>query len=69
MATVKKMVTVSCLDCDNPIELAFQPVNGQIITCPHCDVELEVINTQPVELDFYYEDWEDDDDFDDDDYE
>jgi hypothetical protein len=60
MVSVDKKVTVSCLDCERSIELSFQPVEGQIITCPNCEAELEVISVQPLELDFYYEDWEDD---------
>jgi hypothetical protein len=55
MVTAKKMVTVSCLDCENPIELNYRPIRGQIISCPHCNAELEVMNTQPLELEFYYE--------------
>jgi hypothetical protein len=35
---------------------------GQIITCPHCNAELEVINVHPLELDFYYHEGEWDDD-------
>ena len=61
MVSASNRVTVACLDCERPIELTFQPVEGQIITCPHCDAELEVINTRPLELDFYYEDQDDDD--------
>jgi hypothetical protein len=61
MVSVSKKITVSCLDCEGQIELTFQPVEGQIITCPSCEAELEVISVQPLELDFYYEDWEDED--------
>jgi alpha-aminoadipate carrier protein LysW len=65
MVSVSKKITVSCLDCERSFELSFQPVEGQIITCPNCDAELEVISVQPLELDFYYEDWgEDDEDWD-----
>ena len=60
MVTVRKQVVFSCLECESPIELSYQPVNGQIISCPHCNVELEVINNNPLEIDFYYEDWDDD---------
>ena len=61
MVTAKKMVTVSCLDCENPIELNYRPIEGQIINCPHCSAELEVINTQPLELEFYCDDEEEED--------
>jgi hypothetical protein len=61
MVSVSNKISVTCLDCERPFELGFQPVEGQIISCPNCDAELEVINVQPLELDFYYEDWEDED--------
>lgn len=61
MVSTSKKITVKCLDCEVPIELSFQPVEGQIITCPDCEAELEVISVEPLELDFYYEDWDDDD--------
>jgi len=60
MVSVGKKVTVSCLDCDNSIQLEFQPVAGQIITCPSCDAELEVTSVNPIELDFYFEGWDED---------
>jgi hypothetical protein len=41
---------------------------GQEVACPHCDAELEVIETDPVELDWIYEDDVDEDDDDDDDW-
>jgi hypothetical protein len=63
MVSVKKLVTVRCLDCENAIELTFRPVEGQILTCPFCEAELEVINEDPLELDFYFEDWLDDDEW------
>ena len=62
MVSVGKKVSVSCLDCDNRIQLDFQPVIGQIITCPSCDAELEVTSVNPIELDFYFESWDEDDD-------
>jgi hypothetical protein len=60
MVSVGKKVSVSCLDCDNRIQLDFQPVVGQIITCPSCDAELEFTSVNPIELDFYFEGWDDD---------
>ena len=70
MATVKKMIAVTCLDCEKSFYLDYQPIEGQIINCPHCEAELEVINVNPLELDFYFEDldddWESYEDFDED---
>jgi len=48
------MITVSCIDCQHPLALQSKPVEGEIIVCTHCGVELEVINVEPVELDWLY---------------
>jgi hypothetical protein len=34
---------------------------GQKVICPNCDAELEVIETDPVELDWVYDDDSDED--------
>ena len=59
-----RMITVSCIDCNRPIKLDFRPSVGDVITCSSCGVELEVIDVEPVELDWVYlapaeaaEDW------------
>ena len=48
-------VTTFCLDCDREIDLGPDPQVEQRIRCPHCEVELEVINLEPLELDWIYE--------------
>jgi lysine biosynthesis protein LysW len=59
--------TVSyCPECDAVIEEDIEEV-GEIITCPECGVELEVISLDPLEFDLAPADDEDDFDFDDDD--
>jgi len=39
-----------CPECDAPIDEEFEDV-GEIITCPECGVDLEVISLDPVEFD------------------
>ena len=69
-----------CPECEAEIDDDFEDV-GDIITCPECGVDLEVISTDPVEFDLAPldddddddwddddDDWDDDDDYDDDDY-
>jgi len=55
-----------CPDCDGRIAFNPAPKVGKRLTCPHCDAELEVIDLDPVELDWVSdesdEDWEDDED-------
>ena len=48
-------VSIFCLDCERQIELDHNLQIGQRIKCPHCAVELEIINLEPLELDWIYE--------------
>jgi alpha-aminoadipate carrier protein LysW len=61
-----KTVTADCPDCGRKITLRGTLVIGQEVICPHCEAELEVIDTDPVELDWAYgesdDEWEDDED-------
>ena len=54
-----------CPGCDEEIYVA-RPRKGAQLTCNACNADLEVVETNPVELDWVYED---DDEWDDDDYE
>jgi alpha-aminoadipate/glutamate carrier protein LysW len=68
-----------CPECEAVIDEEFEDV-GEIISCPECGVELEVISIDPVEFDlapvddeeeseddFHFDDSDDEDDWDDDD--
>ena len=61
MITAKKQVIVTCINCQSPIKLGFQPIGGQILICVACGADLKVINDQPLELALYSKDWDDDD--------
>ena len=50
-----------CPECEAVIDEEFEDV-GEIISCPECGVELEVISFDPVEFDLAPIDDEDDDD-------
>ncbi len=50
-----------CPECEAVIDEEFEDI-GEIITCPECGVELEVINIDPVEFDLALIDDEEDDD-------
>ena len=60
--------TVVCIDCESRIALHGAIKLGQEIVCPHCDAELEVIDTDPVELDWIYEEDLDEDEDEDEDW-
>jgi alpha-aminoadipate carrier protein LysW len=51
-----------CPECEAVIDEEFEDV-GEIITCPECGVELEVISIEPVEFDLALIDDEEDDEF------
>ena len=66
-----------CPECEAVIDEEFEDV-GELITCPECGVELEVISIDPVEFDlapiddededgeFRFDDAEDEEEWDDD---
>ena len=50
-----------CPECEAVIDEEFEDI-GEIISCPECGIELEVISLDPVEFDLAPIDDEDDDD-------
>jgi lysine biosynthesis protein LysW len=62
-----KTTVVACPDCEENITLRGEIDWGLQVTCPHCGTKLEVINTDPVELDWAVEEYDDDEDDDEDD--
>ena len=60
-----------CPECEAVLDLELDDVEeGQLLSCPECGVDLEVVNTNPVELDLADEDdaeMDDEEDFDEDD--
>jgi alpha-aminoadipate carrier protein LysW len=55
-----------CPECEAVLDIDVEEVEeGQLVSCPDCGVELEVVNTNPVELDLAEDDDEEEDDEDD----
>ena len=49
-----------CLECEAELELAADVEEGEIVVCPDCGVELEVVGLNPVTLELapeVEEDW------------
>lgn len=44
------MATENCVECGAQIQLPDQPMLNEILVCPDCGVELEVIALEPFEL-------------------
>jgi lysine biosynthesis protein LysW len=61
------MASTQCSECDEEIEIAGRPRLGQKVMCNHCGAQLEVIATDPLEVEIAQE--EDDDLWDEDELE
>jgi alpha-aminoadipate carrier protein LysW len=51
---------MECLECGAELELAADVEEGEIVICPDCGVELEVISLDPIALELapeVEEDW------------
>lgn len=59
------MPNAICPECDHDIPLTT-PKEGMKVVCPRCEAELEVVSLHPLELDWVYEEDEEDLDEDDD---
>ena len=67
-----KSFNAYCPECDARITLRKEPELGQRLVCPECDEPLEVVELDPLELDWAYDededeeeawdDWDQDDD-------
>lgn len=63
------MALAVCPSCGETMRLAEKPHLGERVTCPACQEVLEVVELNPVELDWAFDDDDDDyDDYDEDDY-
>ena len=39
-----------CSECETQVPVASDAVQGEIVACPTCSFELEVIGMEPIEL-------------------
>jgi NAD-dependent SIR2 family protein deacetylase len=54
--------TVTCLDCEEEIELDEEAEPGDIILCCACEAKMELVSVDPVRLVFFLgDDWEEGD--------
>ena len=57
-----KKETVECLACDEDVYVGRNPKVGNFVTCQHCDETFQIIDIDPILIDWPY----DDDDYSDD---
>jgi len=54
------MVEIMCSECAQDIEISTNLIKGEIVACRDCGVELEVVSTDPIEVELapeVEEDW------------
>ena len=56
-----KNIRVECLDCGEAIYIRRNPTIGNIVTCDSCDSQFEIVELEPIMIDWPY-DYEYDDD-------
>ena len=59
-----KRETVECLACDDDVYVGRNPKVGNFVTCRHCEEVFQIIDIDPVLIDWPYDE---DDDYTDDD--
>jgi lysine biosynthesis protein LysW len=60
------MKTTHCLSCDSKIEIGSKARIGQFVYCEFCGADFEIIELNPIELDYAFID-DDDLDYEDED--
>jgi lysine biosynthesis protein LysW len=58
MTTPPQPVIARCPECDSRLYFDRPPDLGQILACPECETSLEVIGTNPIRLDWAYDEGE-----------
>lgn len=54
------MTTVTCIECAAEVSVAGTPMRGEIIPCPDCGAELEIVSLDPLTVELapeVEEDW------------
>jgi alpha-aminoadipate carrier protein LysW len=57
---VSIMSDVLCIECEGVVEVADDVMLGELLECPDCGAELEVVNLNPLSLELapeIEEDW------------
>jgi len=52
--------TGPCPECDAGVDIAHDALENELIACPECGIELEIMNLEPLELELapeVEEDW------------
>ncbi len=58
----QNIMVIQCPECDDEITVPSDSDLGEIIKCSECDAELEVVGIDPLEVEVYESDDEEDED-------
>ena len=53
------MSAATCPECGTPVPFHTAPKMGERVTCPQCGAELQVSGLEPLEVDYFLRDPED----------
>jgi lysine biosynthesis protein LysW len=53
--TKTEKTVVGCLECGDRITVTSRLKVGQAVTCPECGTKLEIVNLDPLEIDWAYD--------------
>ncbi len=48
--TTTQTIATKCPGCGGAVSFDRLPLNGEVVPCGDCGIELEVVNTQPLTL-------------------
>jgi lysine biosynthesis protein LysW len=54
---IRKAIVARCAECESRIYFNTEPEIGTVVTCKECGTKLEVIELNPIELDWVYDDY------------
>ncbi|TVQ61782.1 MAG: lysine biosynthesis protein LysW [Phycisphaerales bacterium] len=60
MSATETQIQAVCPECDAVVTFDRSPLNGEVVRCPDCGAELEVVSTNPIRLELapeVEEDW------------
>ncbi|MFN2135743.1 MAG: hypothetical protein ACK2UK_07310 [Candidatus Promineifilaceae bacterium] len=60
--SISKVLIAECPECESHIRFHRSLRLGEIVTCPECSERLEVSQLNPLELDWAFDDYDENDD-------
>ena len=55
LSLLESAVSTPCPECTTPVAVPSDVLEGELIVCGHCGVELEVLSTDPAKIAIFEE--------------